>query len=96
MVAVAHARSRFRGALDSGHAHEGAVAPARSGNLHPKLVLLDLSSCDIRVKGCQAIAKCPNLSGLQELKLNTGDYDKTKWNPTTLKALFPRGWQPVS
>ncbi len=78
--------------LDLSESFTGAATLERvlaSDHLSPELAHLDLTACDIGKKGCTALARSSRLASLRSLRIDCGDYDRTKWGPTHLTALFP-------
>lgn len=83
--------ARFRRLVlsESFRGGDGLARVLASPHLSPELEYLDLTGCDIGQKGCKALAAAPRLASLRALRIDAGDYDKTKWGPTCLSALFP-------
>ncbi|MEZ4228384.1 MAG: hypothetical protein R3B89_04410 [Polyangiaceae bacterium] len=69
---------------------KGLDALAKSQQLAPNLALLDVSACDVGQTGCRVLGKAKWLANLEELRIDAGDYDRSKWTSSCLDALFPK------
>jgi hypothetical protein len=58
--------------------------------LCPQLEALDVSACDIGIDGCEVLGNAKALATLEELAIDRGDYDRTKWAASHLAKLFPK------
>lgn len=67
----------------------GAEALAKCEALG-ELEVLDVSACDIGQGGSRVLGKAKNLTSLRELRIDAGDYDRSKWTARSLQALFPK------
>jgi hypothetical protein len=65
-------------------------ALGKSPNLSPEITYLDLHSCDIGAAGCGLLAKTKAFASLEELGLDAGDQDRTRWTSACLDRLFPK------